>query len=97
MEYGILVKHGNGGNRVEIKCMHQNELVYVVPSEASWVCSQEHLHAHALAGFFKELTRIQDPRVKQLMQRWGLYCRERPIEDPEEKGKDPINEDTTVP
>ena len=97
MAYGILVKQGSGGTRVELQCMHQNGLVYVVPSEASWVCSQEHLHAHALAGFFKELTLLQDPRVKQLMQRWGLYFRERPIEDQEEEGKEQDTEETTAP
>jgi len=77
--YGIIVKKGAGGNRVEVQCMHQSGLLYVIPSEASWVCSQEHLHAHALAGFFKELVRLKDPRVKELMQRWGIYFRQRPI------------------
>jgi hypothetical protein len=51
-----------------------------VPSEASWVCAQEHLHAHAIAGFFKELAELDSPQVKDLMQRWGIYFRERVIE-----------------
>jgi len=46
-EYGINVKHDSGGKRLEIQCKHQNGLLYVVPSEASWVCTEELLHAHA--------------------------------------------------
>ena len=76
---GLTVKHDSGGKRVEIECSHQNGLVYVVPSEASWVCSEELLHVHALAGFFKEVAALDDPRVKEIMQRWGLYFRERPL------------------
>ena len=84
MPYGIIVKHDQEGKRVEIQCMHHNGLVYVVPSEANWVCSQEYLHAHALAGFLGDLARLQEPQVRELMQRWGLYYRERPLQ--EEKG-----------
>ena len=84
MPYGITVKHGDGGTRVEVQCMHQNGLVYVVPAEASWVCSEELLHAHALAGLFKDLTLLKDPRVQEAMQKWGVYYRERPLEALEE-------------
>jgi len=84
MTYGIVVKQGTGGTRVEVQCIHQSGLLYVVPSEASWVCSQEQLHAHALAGFFRELVELKDPRVRRLMQRWGLYFRTRPLEDADE-------------
>ena len=79
--YGIVVKQGQGGNRVEVQCKHQNGLLYVVPSEASWVCSPDLLHAHALAGFMEELVALQDPRIQGLMQRWGLYFRTRPLEE----------------
>ncbi len=78
-EFGLTVKHDSGGKRVEIQCAHQNGLLYVVPSEASWVCSEELLHAHAIAGFFKQLIELDNPQVKDLMQRWGLYFRERPL------------------
>ena len=83
MPYGITVKQDQGGKRLEIRCMHQNGLLYVVPSDATWVCSQEHLHAHALSGFLGELIRLQNPQVKELMQRWGLYFRERPLDEEE--------------
>ncbi|MEK7777063.1 MAG: hypothetical protein AAB303_00350 [Chloroflexota bacterium] len=80
MSYGISVKHDKGGKRLEIQCAHQSGLLYVVPSQASWVCDDEHLHAHALAGFFKDLVGLQSPQIKELMQRWGIYFRERPVE-----------------
>ena len=78
-ELGLNVKWGDGGNRIEMQCQHRNGLLYAVPSESTWVCSQEFLHAHALAGFFKQLTELDDRRVKEIMQRWGLYFRERPL------------------
>ena len=86
MPYGITIKQDQGGNRLEIQCMHQRGLLYVVPSEASWVCAQEQLHAHSLAGFLGELVKLQDPRVKGLMQRWGLYFRELPHEEEDVPG-----------
>ena len=79
-EFGLTVKQGSGGKRLEMQCSHQNGLLYVIPGDGSWVCSQELMHAHALAGFFRELVELNDDRLHQLMQRWGLYYRSRPIE-----------------
>ena len=78
-DFGLTVKHGRGGKRVEMECEHQNGLLYVVPSESSWVCSDDLMHAHALAGFFRQLTELEDERVDALMQRWGLYYRPREL------------------
>ena len=80
-EFGLTIKHDTGGKRIELHCKHQNGLLYVVPSEASWVCSEELLHAHSVAGFFKELMGLGDPRIGEAMQRWGLYFRDRPLEE----------------
>jgi hypothetical protein len=91
MNYGIIVKEGQGGKRLEIQCKHQSGVLYVVPSEASWVCSQEFLHAHALAGFMKELIGLQNPRVEQILQRWGIYFRERKLA---ESAEDPTSNET---
>ena len=33
----------------------------------------------------RELVELDDPRVRELMQRWGLYYRARPIESEEEQ------------
>ena len=82
-EFGITVKHDTGGKRIEMQCEHQNGLVYVVPAEASWVCSEELLHAHALAGFFRQLSELQSPEIADAMRRWGIYYRERPLAAPE--------------
>ena len=84
-EFGLTVKHDTGGKRVEIQCKHQNGLLYVVPSEASWVCSEDMLHVHSLAGFFRELMALGDPRVGETMQRWGLYFRDRPLASSEDE------------
>ena len=78
-EYGLIVKQDSGGQRVEMQCEHQNGLLYVVPGDSSWVCSDELRHAHALAGFFRELMELDDDRVQGLMQKWGLYYRPRSI------------------
>ena len=79
-KFGISVKQGSGGARIELECSHQNGLLYTVPAEASWVCSQDLLPAHALAGFLGDLVKDADPRTSELMQRWGLYFRQRPLE-----------------
>ena len=79
-DYGVKVKPGQGMVRVEMGCAHHNALLYIVPSEASWVCSQENLPGHSLAGFLKELVRLRDPRVTDLMRRWGISFRELPLE-----------------
>ena len=83
-ELGLRVKHDSGSKRIELQCKHQNGLLYVVPSEASWVCDENLLHAHALAGFFGQLMDLNDDRVGELMQRWGLYFRRRPLAPSEE-------------
>ena len=86
-EFGLKIKHDVGGMRMELECQHQNGLLYVVPGDASWVCSDELLHVHALAGFMKQLVELDDPRVNQLMRRWGLYFRERPLASQQDEGE----------
>jgi hypothetical protein len=88
-EYGLVVKTGTGGKRVEIQCKHQNGVLYVVPSEASWVCTEDLMHAHAMAGFLRQLTELGDKRVTELMRRWGLYYRARPLAAEEAAGAEP--------
>ena len=78
-EFGMTVKTDSGGKRVEMECEHQNGLLYVVPAESTWVCSEELMHAHAMAGFFRQLMELEDDRVHEIMQRWGLYYRSRPL------------------
>ncbi len=80
---GLEIKQGEGLSRVELGCSHQKGLLYVVPAERSWVCSQEMMPAHALAGFLGELTELQQPSVQQLMNRWGISYRRLPLEGEE--------------
>ena len=66
--------------RIRAVCEHQRGLIYVVPAERSWVCDPEFLPAHALAGFFRELSSLENEEVRGLMQQWGIYFRELPKE-----------------
>lgn len=77
---GIIVHTGKDGNRLEIGCTHQRGVLYATRGEASWVCDDATLHAHAMAGFFRELAALDDPKVKKLMRRWGLYFRPLEVE-----------------
>ena len=86
-DFGLVVEGETGSKRVHLRCEHQSGLLYVVPSEGSWVCSDELLHVHALAGFLKQLAELDDVRVKEAMQRWGLYYRERPLAAKDEEAR----------
>jgi len=79
-DVGMTVKPGEGMTGIQVTCEHQSGLIYVVPAERSWVCSAENLPAHALAGFFRELVALKHPGVQDLMQQWGLYYRQLPLE-----------------
>ncbi len=76
---GITVKSGDGMTRVQVTCSHQSGLIYVVPASRSWVCSEELISAHALAGFFRELVALKLGPVAELMQDWGIYYRQLPL------------------
>ena len=84
-EFGLSIKPGEDMTRIQVTCAHQSGLLYIVPAERSWVCSREHVPAHALAGFFRELAGLADPRVQELMQLWGIYYRQLPL-DSEQSG-----------
>ena len=77
---GLDIIPGNDMTRIRAACEHQRGLIYVVPAERSWVCDKEYLPAHALAGFFRELTALESKEVEGLMQQWGIYFRELPTE-----------------
>jgi hypothetical protein len=91
---GLEVKAGNEMTRIQAVCEHHQGLIYVVPAERSWVCTTEYMPAHALAGFFRELVALKDPRVESLMREWGIYFRqlpspqeqEAPVEAPSSEG-----------
>ncbi len=82
-ETGLTVSPGADMTRIQVTCPHQSGMLYVVPAERSWVCSAEQVPSHALAGFFRELLELRDPRVAELMQQWGIYYRQLPLDSPE--------------
>lgn len=77
---GVTIKPGPDMTRIQVTCSHQSGLLYVVPAERSWVCDPAQVPAHALAGFFRELVNLKDDRVAALMQDWGIYYRQLPLE-----------------
>ena len=83
VDTGITVKTSEGMTRVQVTCSHQSGLIYVVPASRSWVCSEELIPAHALAGFFRELVALKHGPVAELMQDWGIYYRQLPIAEEE--------------
>ena len=87
MTAGLNVIPGNDMTRIRAVCEHQRGLIYVVPAERSWVCNKEHLPAHALAGFFRELGALKNPEVQGLMQQWGIYFRELPQDQEDRKAE----------
>ena len=82
-EQGISIKNASEGKRIKLNCDHNSGVLYIVPSEASWVCNQETIAAHAIAGFLRDLTKIGDSHVDQIMQKWGLYYRSLEVQETE--------------
>ena len=80
---GMTISPSDDMTRIQVTCPHQSGLLYVVPAERSWVCTPEQVPAHALAGFFRELVNLKDARVAGLMQDWGLYYRQLPLDGEE--------------
>ena len=81
VHHGLTIKPGDGMTRIELGCLHQKGLLYIVPSEKNWVCSQTQMSTHSLAGFLSELTSLGDSRIKGLMQQWGIYYRSLALEE----------------
>ena len=75
---GLTIAPENEMTRFQASCEHLNGLIYVVPAERNWVCTDERLPAHALAGFFRDLLALQLPEVRRMMQQWGIYYRQLP-------------------
>ena len=79
-DHGLEIRSGEGLSRLQLACTHQKGMLYVVPAERSWVCAQELMPAHALAGFLGDLTDLQEPTVQRLMSLWGIYFRRLPLD-----------------
>ena len=79
--HGLNVTTGEGNVRVLLGCTRQRGLLYMVAAEKSWVCTEDMLPGHALAGFLGELTARGDSEVEEMMQRWGIYFRQMPLDE----------------
>ena len=88
---GLTITPGNDMTRIHASCEHQNGLIYVMPADRSWVCNSDYLPAHALAGFFRELVELKHPQVQELMQQWGIYYRQLPL-DQEQSTNDDVSD-----
>ena len=86
--FGLDIIPGNDMTRIKAVCEHQRGLIYVVPAERSWVCSKENLPAHAMAGFFRELSALDNKEVEGLMPEWGIYFRQLPKEQEDAETED---------
>ena len=80
-DHGITLATEKGLSRIRLECEHQKSIIYVVPAEKSWVCDDETMPGHALTGFFGELMKENHPLVRGLMQKWGLYFRQLPLNE----------------
>ncbi len=89
---GLEIIPGNDMTRIRAVCDHQSGLIYVVPADRNWVCDRESMPAHALAGFFRELTSLENKEVQELMQQWGIYYRQLPKE--QEDSEEPEGQKT---
>lgn len=90
---GLKVTTGNGMTRLELECEHQHRTIYITEgAERNWVCSRLLRPAHSLAGFIGELEDLKDARIREVMQRWGIYSRTMPLavkdDDTEEGAED---------
>ena len=79
-ECAFSIKHGDQSKRFQLKCDHRGGTLYIIPSEASWVCDESSFHAHALEGFFNDLLKITDPKIEDLFNKWGLFYRSEKFE-----------------
>lgn len=86
-EGGFTLKAGPGSASMAMQCPHQNGLLYMVPGDRSWVCEDDVRPAHVLAGFFQEIAALDDARIREAMNRWGLYYRPRSLASEEVENK----------
>ena len=70
---------GENGTRIKLQCDHHDSTMYVVSSESNWVCQKDSVHTHSIAGFFKDIIKLEDKNIEHLMQKWGIYYRSESI------------------
>lgn len=71
----LIVKGSETLKRMELGCDHHRGTFYFTQSESNWVCHSNYVVSHSLNGLFKDLTELEDERIKSLFQKWGIYYR----------------------
>ena len=95
---GMEFQRSSGQWVITLGCEHQHGRLYVVEgAEMNWVETSMPLVSHSLAGFFRELDELKDSKVKELMQRWGLYYRPLPLDEQSADAEGPEQVDTIIP
>tara|TARA_Y100001960_G_C14561457_1_gene771015 strand:+ start:694 stop:948 length:255 start_codon:yes stop_codon:yes gene_type:complete len=82
-ESSFSIEHGDQSKKFKLKCDHRGGILYIIPSEASWVCDDTSFHAHAIEGFFSDLLKISDPQIENLFNKWGMFYRSQKFESKE--------------
>lgn len=80
MNDGLNIKEDSTGFTIKLQCPHQNSIAYIIPSESNWVCQKELMTPHAISGFFSDLVELNDSKIENLMQKWGIYFRVKELD-----------------
>jgi len=79
---GLTIKNQEDLTSIEASSSNQHGLIYITHgAPKNWVAKPEEMISHTLAGFFKALNLIDDPRIKDLFNDYGLVYRELEIDN----------------
>ena len=78
---GLTIKNQEDLTSIEASSSNQHGLIYITHgAPKNWVAKPEEMISHTLAGFFKALNLIDDSRIKDLFNDYGLVYRELEID-----------------
>tara|TARA_B100000676_G_C18053347_1_gene832685 strand:+ start:1388 stop:1696 length:309 start_codon:yes stop_codon:yes gene_type:complete len=79
---GLTIKNQQDLTSLEASSSNQHGLIYITHgAPKNWVAKPDEMVSHTLAGFFKALNQIDDPRIASLMNDYGLVYRELEIDN----------------
>jgi|TARA_B110000263_G_C15277924_1_gene496762 hypothetical protein len=77
---GLTIKNQKDLTSIEASSSNQHGLIYITHgAPKNWVAKPDEMVSHTLAGFFKALTEIEDPKIQDLLNAYGLVYRELEI------------------
>ena len=78
---GLTIKNQEDLTSIEASSSNQHGLIYITHgAPKNWVAKPEEMISHTLAGVFKALNLIDDSRIKDLFNDYGLVYRELEID-----------------